>query len=383
MTPDSEMDFNDPFGMSKFSIQRYSVQHMLLLFSINILLMVITAAAAASGEPGRTAVAATAMTLMLVMTALVVHIGLRTIMIEIWIRRLGMGDFEYRVEPWGKDEVSKACMALETLRQSSIKAMQLDTVRKLSEELQEKNQELETTLEDLRRTQNQLVSRRKVAELGELTAGLAHELRNPLQFVKNFAEGSLPLVEELEEKNAKAQRSEQGEAENIARELRETLERIVHHSERANEIVSQMGLLSRRDDTRNVQQVDVNGLVLSTAQVACHSAAAGHPDLPMVRICDELDPEIGEVPVIAEDIGRVITNVVANACQAMAEKAKTVEEFNPELTLRTKREKRRGDDCGHRQRRGYRPGDSEADIQPFFHHPCREPRDGSGAEPEP
>ena len=322
MTPDREMDFNDPFGMSKFSIRRYSVQHAVLLLAVNVMLMTITATAAASGEPGRTAAAATAMTLMLVMTALVVHVGLRTIRIEMWIRRLGMGDFEYRIEPWGEDEVSKACMALETLRQSSIKAMQLDTVRKLSEELQEKNQELEATLEELRKTQDQLVSRRKVAELGELTAGLAHELRNPLQFVKNFAEGSLTLLEELGDMNANSETDGQGEAEAITRELKESLERIVRHSERANGIISQMGSLSRQD-TLSVQRTDINRLVASTAQMTCHSAAAAQPDLPPVRIREELDPEAGEMPAIPEDIGRVITNVVRNACQAMAERAKT------------------------------------------------------------
>ena len=67
-----------------------------------------------------------------------------------WIRRLGMGDFEYRVEPWGRDEVSKACLALETLRQNSIRAMQLDTVQRLSDELHQKNEELERALVELR-----------------------------------------------------------------------------------------------------------------------------------------------------------------------------------------------------------------------------------------
>ena len=113
------------------------------------------------------------------------------------------------------------------------------------------------------------------------------------------------------------------------------LDRIIRNSERADRIISQMEPLSR-EDTHHVQQVDVNELVLSTAQMDCHSAAAGHPDLS-VRINPELDPEAGEMPAIAEDMARVITNVVANTCQAMAERAKTVEEYSPELTLRTRR----------------------------------------------
>ena len=180
-------DPNDPFGMSKYSIRRYSVQHILLLFTVLGLIAAINVQAIILGNVALIATALAALLLALAMSGLVVLVGMRTVAIEVWIRRLGMGDFEYRVEPWGQDEVSKACLALETLRQNSIRAMQLDRVQQLSQELREKNEELESTLDELHHSQDQIISQQKLAELGELSSGVAHEIRNPLQFIRNFA----------------------------------------------------------------------------------------------------------------------------------------------------------------------------------------------------
>ena len=144
---------NEPLGMSKFSIRRYSVQHVLLLSFVLSLITGMNVYALLAGEPLLIGLAAVTLLLALMMTGLVIFTGVRTVAIEIWIRRLGMGDFEYRIEPWGNDEISKACQALETLRQSSIRAMQLDRVQQLSDELRDKNDELEQALADLRRSQ--------------------------------------------------------------------------------------------------------------------------------------------------------------------------------------------------------------------------------------
>ena len=155
---DGSPDPNNPFGMSKYSIRRYSVQQILLLFTVLFLLAVINVQAILSGHVALIVTAAVTLLLALTMACLVVLIGLRTIAVEVWIRRLGMGDFEYRVEPWGRDEVSKACLALETLRQNSIRAMQLDTVQLLSDELHQKNEELERALVELEHSQDQIIS---------------------------------------------------------------------------------------------------------------------------------------------------------------------------------------------------------------------------------
>ena len=163
---DQTHDRNDPFGLSKFSIRRYSVQHILLLFSVIGLLIATNVQAVLHGNVTLMVLAATTLALTLVKTGVVLYAGIRTVAVEIWIRRLGMDDFEYRIEPKGNDEVSKACLALETLRQSSIRAMQLDLVQKLSDELQEKNATLEDTLDELRKTQDRIISQQKLAELG-------------------------------------------------------------------------------------------------------------------------------------------------------------------------------------------------------------------------
>ena len=118
-----------------------------------------------------------------------ITIGLRSVALEVWIRRMGAGDLDYRVEMEGKDEISELAVALEKLRQSSIKAQQLNLVEELSKGLQEKNEELERVLEELRQAQDQVILRQKLAELGELTAGIAHEIRNPLKFREELYSG--------------------------------------------------------------------------------------------------------------------------------------------------------------------------------------------------
>ena len=94
----------------------------------------------------------------------------------------------------GKDEIGELSIALEELRQRSIKALQLNLVEKLSRGLQEKNAELERVRVELRQTQGQIILRQKLVELGELTAGVAHEIRNPLNFMKNFSEASARMA---------------------------------------------------------------------------------------------------------------------------------------------------------------------------------------------
>ena len=116
------------------------------------------------------------------------------------------GDLEARVEIGGRDEVADMAAALEVFRRHALEVQRLNLVEKLADELQDKNVQLESTndrlestLEDLNRAQDQIVMREKLAALGELTAGVAHEIRNPLNFVKNFSEVSEELIVELRE----------------------------------------------------------------------------------------------------------------------------------------------------------------------------------------
>ena len=115
-------------GMSRFSLRRYSIQHFILIMLTNVLLAILTVTTTLWGSLAMVALPAATMVAVWLMTALVIWVGMRTVNVEIWIRRLGMGDFEYRIEPRGNDEISKACQALETLRLRSIEVVRLKLV---------------------------------------------------------------------------------------------------------------------------------------------------------------------------------------------------------------------------------------------------------------
>ncbi len=264
--------------------------------------------------------AATTLAVTLVKTGVVLYAGIRTVAVEIWIRRLGMGDFEYRIEPKGNDEVSKACLALETLRQSSIRAMQLDLVQKLSDELQEKNATLEDTLDELRKTQDRIISQQKLAELGELSAGVAHEIRNPLQFIRNFATASEEIASQIKEVPEQPEDGDLETMDELTNDLVENMSRIVMHSDRADRIVADLLAMGRRGEGF-FERVDLNQLLAKQASLAYQAAQAQLPGFSaMVR--QELDPSLGEIVAVQEDLARVCTNLVTNACHAVAERAR-------------------------------------------------------------
>ena len=284
--------------------------------------------AALTDSPTGALVPAAALAAALVMISILVRVSVRTVQGEIWIRRMGMGDLEYRVEPTGNDEITRALEALETLRQRSIRAQQLDRVQQLSGELQQKNVELESTLEELRRTQDRIISQQKLAELGELSAGVAHEIRNPLQFIKNFAISSDLLIRELEtlleqpdqSGREPIQAETREEARDLIRDISENLERVNHHSDRANGIVSGMLTLDRGSGG-GFRPVDLTQLAAEQTNRA-HQAVQVHEPGFSAQVTMEADPDLGEITLVPEDVARVIANLVTNACQAMAEKAR-------------------------------------------------------------
>ena len=154
-----------------------------------------------------------------------------------WMRRMAGGDLEARVEIEGRDEVAEMAAALEVFRRHALEVQRLNLVEQLAEELRGKNDELEVVLQDLQSAQDQIVMREKLAALGELTAGVAHEIRNPLNFVNNFSEVSQELIKELEEvlqeEGATLTDEQTGLVGDIFGDLRDNLDRIRSHGERA------------------------------------------------------------------------------------------------------------------------------------------------------
>ena len=153
-----------------------------------------TTQAVSTGQTQLLVIGIAAVVLAVLTAVRLIAVGIRSVALELWIRRMGTGDLDYGVEMKGKDEIVELSIALEELRQRSIKALQLNLVEKLSRGLQEKNAELERVLVELRQTQGQIILRQKLVELGELTAGVAHEIRSPLNFMKNFSEASARMA---------------------------------------------------------------------------------------------------------------------------------------------------------------------------------------------
>ena len=329
-----QSDFDNPLGMSKYSIRRYSVRHFLLLLSLLALIVALNVQAALIGNAALMALASSALLATLLLVALIALIGVRSVAIELWIRRLGMGDFEYRIEPWGRDEISQMCLALNTLRQNSIRALQLDTVRRLSDELRGKNAELEEALADLRQSQDRIISQQKLAELGELSSGVAHEMRNPLQFILNFTSASSDIAAELGELLRRLDGADRQEAEELVRDLSANLERVMHHGGRANGIVSAM-MIYDRGTGGGFRSVDLNQLLVEQTNLAHQAVRVYEPGFS-VEVSLELDPDLEEVVAVPEDVARVITNLVTNACEAMVEKTRQESgDYGPELRVVT------------------------------------------------
>ena len=261
-------------------------------------------------------------------------------MLSDWMRRMAGGDLEASVEIGGRDEVADMAAALEVFRRHALEVQRLNLVEKLAEELQEKNEQMEVVLADLQKAQDQIVMREKLAALGELTAGVAHEIKNPLNFVKNFSEVSEELLVEfkevMEEVEDKVEEEQYGLLQEISGDLSSNLERIRSHGDRANRIVHDMLMMGR--GSGDTQFIDVNGLLDEYAGLAYHSARATDPEFNFT-IEREFGPDVGELEVIPQDLGRVFLNMVGNACYATDERRRaTTETYFPTLTLKTARD---------------------------------------------
>jgi signal transduction histidine kinase len=215
---------------------------------------------------------------------------------------------------------------------------------------QRANKVLELTLSDLKSTQTQLIQQEKLASLGQLTAGIAHEIKNPLNFVNNFSEVSLELIDEaLEELSAvKAQctaspglpNASPGmesfkDIEEILADVQSNLTKIHQHGSRANGIVSSM-LQHSRGGSGKPEPTDLNALVKEYVNLAFHGMRAGKNPFD-VDIKLDFDEKLGKLNLIGEDFSRVVLNLTNNAFDAMREKVKIESSYTPKLTIRSKR----------------------------------------------
>ena len=208
---------------------------------------------------------------------------------------------------------------------------------RLLNQLRERTTELSLSLDDLRTAQDRLVQTEKLASLGQLTAGIAHEIKNPLNFVNNFSALSAELIDELNDvlKPAALDDKTREEIDELTHMLKGNLEKVVQHGKRADSIVKNM-LLHSREGSGELRPADINAIIEESLNLAYHGARAEKSGFN-ITLKRDLDPEAGMVDLYPQEITRVFLNLISNGFYAATKRKETGEEgFEPVLTATTK-----------------------------------------------
>jgi signal transduction histidine kinase len=216
-------------------------------------------------------------------------------------------------------------------------AIAIENVR-LFEAEQERTHELTKSLEDLRTTQDRLVQTQMLASLGQITAGIAHEIKNPLNFVNNFSGVSAELIDELREALGRMTGDDKTRAEitELTNTLCDNLDKVVQHGTRADSIVKNM-LLHSREGSGEHRPVDVNALVEESLNLAYHGARAEKQGFK-INMERSFDPAAGEVDVYPQEITRALLNLISNGFYAATKRKEhdDSEGYEPTLMAATK-----------------------------------------------
>jgi signal transduction histidine kinase len=203
----------------------------------------------------------------------------------------------------------------------------------LEKKVEDRTVELRESLDELRTAQDRLVQTEKLASLGQLTAGIAHEIKNPLNFVNNFSGVSVELLDELQETLAgvKADDKAQEEITDVMDTLRGNLEKIVQHGKRADSIVKNM-LLHSREGSGEHRPVDINSIVEESLNLAYHGARAEKQGFN-ITLERSFDPAAGEVDLYPQEVTRVLLNLISNGFYAATKRKAQNGDTNFEPTL--------------------------------------------------
>ena len=248
---------------------------------------------------------------------------------EILIKAIKKADSDLTIAEFKLERTEKVKRTTAILLEETIE--ELEQKRKSVEET---NNALQQSLDDLKAAQTQLVQAEKMASLGELTAGIAHEIQNPLNFVNNFSEVSKELLDEMKEE---IEKGNYDEAKDIANYVIQNLEKINHHGKRAGDIVKGM-LQHSRTSSGQKELTDINALADEYFRLAFHGLRAKDKTFNAAMKTD-YDESIGLIKIIPQDIGRVILNLITNAFYVVTEKKKQLPEgYEPVVSVSTKKE---------------------------------------------
>ncbi|MBW7961025.1 sensor histidine kinase [Bradyrhizobium sp. BR 10261] len=246
--------------------------------------------------------------------------------------RMGGGDFSQRISIKTGDELEGLADQFNDMG-SRLQESYAD----LENKVERRTAELKQSLNDLRAVQDRLIQTEKLASLGQLTAGIAHEIKNPLNFVNNFSSVSTELIDELNEvlQAASLDAKTREEVDELAHMLKGNLEKVTQHGKRADSIVKNM-LLHSREGSGEHRAVDINAVVEESLNLAYHGARAEKPGFN-ITLKRDFDPTAGMADIYPQEITRVFLNLISNGFYAAAKRKESAADgFEPTLSATTR-----------------------------------------------